>query len=249
MPQKITIRQRYAAILEWFAANRPAVQSELHFKNGYELIVSVILSAQCTDKRVNTVTPALFERFPDPESLAAASFEETLALIRSVSYPNSKARHLIDMARKLVTDFHSVIPSDIDSLMSLPGVGRKTATVVGAVIWHKEVMPVDTHVFRVSARIGLTRGARTPLQTELQLEKNIPHHLLPVAHHWLILHGRYVCTARAPHCDTCGISAWCRHHAEAGEKATDKSADKNTPKSRVRGAKQKKSVEAAAPKQ
>ena len=135
--------------------------------------------------------------------------------------------------------------------------GRKTANVVGAVIWHKEVMPVDTHVFRVSARIGLTRGARTPLQTELQLEKNIPHHLLPVAHHWLILHGRYVCTARVPHCDTCGISAWCRHHAEATKKAadtnadknTDKSADKNTPKSRVRGAKQKKSVEAAAPKQ
>ena len=127
--------------------------------------------------------------------------------------------------------------------------GRKTANVVGAVIWNKEVMPVDTHVFRVSARIGLTRGARTPLQTELQLEKNIPHHLLPVAHHWLILHGRYVCTARAPHCDACGISAWCRHHAEATKKAADKSADKNTPKSRVRGAKQKKSIEAAAPKQ
>jgi len=161
------------------------------------------------------------------------------------------------MARMLCTEFGGEVPSDLETLQRLPGVGRKTANVVGAVIWHKEVMPVDTHVFRVSARIGLTRGARTPLQTELQLEKNIPHHLLPVAHHWLILHGRYVCTARAPHCDACGISAWCRHHAEAGKKATDtnadkntdKSADKNTPKSRVRGAKQKKSVEAAAPKQ
>ena len=139
MPQKLTLRQRYAAILEWFSANRPAVQSELHFKNGYELIVSVVLSAQCTDKRVNMVTPALFKRFPDPESLAGAAFDDLLSIIRSVSYPNSKARHLIDMARKLVSDFHSVIPSDIDSLMSLPGVGRKTANVVASILYDKPV--------------------------------------------------------------------------------------------------------------
>ena len=158
MPKRLTVRQRYAAILGWFAANRPAVQSELQFRNGYELIVSVILSAQCTDKRVNMVTPALFERYPDPEALASAAFEDVLALIRSVSYPNSKARHLIEMARKLVSDFHSVIPSDTDSLMSLPGVGRKTANVVAYILYDKPVIAVDTLVLRVSNRLGLSNG-------------------------------------------------------------------------------------------
>ena len=245
----MTLKQRYDGVIEWFSANMPSAESELHYENPYQLLVAVMLSAQCTDKRVNMTTPALFAAYPTPQALAAATAEEIYPYIRSISYPNNKARSLAAMARMLCTEFGGEVPSDLEALQRLPGVGRKTANVVGAVIWHKEVMPVDTHVFRVSARIGLTRGVRTPLQTELQLEKNIPHHLLPVAHHWLILHGRYVCTARAPHCDTCGISAWCRHHAEATKKATDKSTDKNTPKSRVRGAKQKKSIEAAAPKQ
>ena len=220
----MTLKQRYDGVIEWFSANMPSAESELHYENPYQLLVAVMLSAQCTDKRVNMTTPALFAAYPTPQALAAATAEDIYPYIRSISYPNNKARSLAAMARMLCTEFGGEVPSDLEALQRLP-------------------------VFRVSARIGLTRGARTPLQTELQLEKNIPHHLLPVAHHWLILHGRYVCTARAPHCDTCGISAWCRHHAEAGKKATDTNADKNTPKSRVRGAKQKKSVEAAAPKQ
>ena len=242
-------QERYNAILTWFQTNVPVAETELHYDNPYQLLVAVILSAQCTDKRVNMVTPALFEAFPTAEVMAETTPEVVYEYIKSVSYPNNKAKHLVGMAKMLMKDFQGEVPSDIDKLMKLPGVGRKTANVIASVVFDKPAMAVDTHVFRVSARIGLTRGARTPLQTELQLEKNIPHHLLPVAHHWLILHGRYVCTARAPHCDTCGISAWCRHHAEATKKAADKSTDKNTPKSRVRGAKQKKSVEAAAPKQ
>lgn len=184
MPAKPTLRQRYSAILGWFAANRPAVQSELHFRNGYELIVSVILSAQCTDKRVNMVTPALFGRYPDPESLAAASFEDVLALVRSVSYPNSKARHLIEMARKLVSDFQSVIPSDIDSLMSLPGVGRKTANVVASILYDKPVIAVDTHVLRVSNRLGLSHG-KTPEKSRpiwKQHSRGTARHIPPLAH-------------------------------------------------------------------
>ena len=206
----MTLKERYTGIIGWFGANMPAAESELRYKNPYELLVAVILSAQCTDKRVNMTTPALFEAYPTPEAMAQASPEEIYAYIRSISYPNNKARNLAGMARMLCAEFGGRVPSDLDELQRLPGVGRKTANVVGAVIWGKEVMPVDTHVFRVSARIGLTRGAKTPLQTELQLEKNIPSHLLPVAHHWLILHGRYVCTARAPKCASCGISTWCR---------------------------------------
>ena len=164
-------------------------------------------------------TPALFEAFPTPQAMAAATAEEIYPYIRSISYPNNKARNLAGMARMLCDEFGGEVPSDLAELQRLPGVGRKTANVVGAVIWNKEVMPVDTHVFRVSARIGLTRGARTPLQTELQLEKNIPSHLLPVAHHWLILHGRYVCTARAPKCATCGIREWCRDFSARGGKS------------------------------
>ena len=213
MPAKPTLRQRYSAILGWFAANRPAVQSELHFRNGYELIVSVILSAQCTDKRVNMVTPALFGRYPDPESLAAASFEDVLALVRSVSYPNSKARHLIDMARKLVSDFHSVIPSDTDSLMSLPGVGRKTANVVASILYDKPVIAVDTHVLRVSNRLGLSNG-KTPDKVEADLESHIPVEQRAIAHHWLILHGRYTCTARNPKCGECPLTQWCEYFSD-----------------------------------
>ena len=216
----MTLKERYAGVIGWFEANMPVAESELHYTDPYQLLVAVILSAQCTDKRVNMTTPALFEAYPTPEAMAQATAEEIYAYIKSISYPNNKARNLAAMARMLCTEFGGVVPSDLDALQRLPGVGRKTANVVGAVIWGKEVMPVDTHVFRVSARIGLTRGAKTPLQTELQLEKNIPSHLLPVAHHWLILHGRYVCTARAPKCDACGIAPWCKSREK--QKMADK---------------------------
>ncbi len=207
----MTLKERYDGIIEWFSEHMPSAESELHYDSPYQLLVAVILSAQCTDKRVNMTTPALFEAFPTPQAMAQATPEEIFPYIRSISYPNNKARNLAAMARMLCTEFGGEVPSDLAQLQRLPGVGRKTANVVGAVIWNKEVMPVDTHVFRVSARIGLTHNARTPLQTELQLEKNIPSHLLPRAHHWLILHGRYVCTARAPKCSECGISRWCRY--------------------------------------
>lgn len=216
----MTLKERYAGVIGWFETNMPVAESELQYKDPYQLLVAVILSAQCTDKRVNMTTPALFEAYPTPEAMAQATVEEIYAYIKSISYPNNKARNLAAMARMLCTEFGGVVPSDLDALQRLPGVGRKTANVVGAVIWGKEVMPVDTHVFRVSARIGLTRGAKTPLQTELQLEKNIPSHLLPVAHHWLILHGRYVCTARAPKCDACGIAPWCKSREK--QKMADK---------------------------
>ena len=207
----MTLKERYDGIIGWFSEHMPSAESELHYDSPYQLLVAVILSAQCTDKRVNMTTPALFEAFPTPQAMAQATPEEIFPYIRSISYPNNKARNLAAMARMLCAEFGGEVPSDLAQLQRLPGVGRKTANVVGAVIWNREVMPVDTHVFRVSARIGLTRNARTPLQTELQLEKNIPSHLLPRAHHWLILHGRYVCTARAPKCPECGISRWCRY--------------------------------------
>ena len=216
----MTTKERYDGVIAWFSEHMPVAESELHYTDPYQLLVAVILSAQCTDKRVNMTTPALFEAYPTPEAMAQATAEEIYAYIKSISYPNNKARNLAAMARMLCTEFGGVVPSDLDALQRLPGVGRKTANVVGAVIWGKEVMPVDTHVFRVSARIGLTRGAKTPLQTELQLEKNIPSHLLPVAHHWLILHGRYVCTARAPKCDACRIAPWCKSREK--QKMADK---------------------------
>lgn len=216
----MTTKERYAGVIGWFEANMPVAESELRYANPYELLVAVILSAQCTDKRVNMTTPALFAAYPTPEAMAQAAPEEIYAYIKSISYPNNKAKNLAAMARMLCAEFGGAVPSDLEALQRLPGVGRKTANVVGAVIWGKEVMPVDTHVFRVSARIGLTRGAKTPLQTELQLEKNIPSHLLPVAHHWLILHGRYVCTARAPKCAGCGIAPWCKTFA--AQKIVDK---------------------------
>lgn len=203
--------ERYKGVLEWFQRNMPSAESELHYRNPYELLVAVILSAQCTDKRVNLTTPALFERFPTPESMAAAEPEEIYTYIKSISYPNNKAKNLSGMARMLVSEFGGVVPSDIDQLQRLPGVGRKTANVMGAVLFDKAVMPVDTHVFRVSERIGLTTGAKTPLQTEQQLTAHIPAKLLPIAHHWLILHGRYVCTARKPKCESCGLTTWCRY--------------------------------------
>ena len=206
----MTTKERYEGIIGYFSEAMPTAESELNYSNPFELLVAVILSAQCTDKRVNMTTPALFEAYPTPEAMAQASAEDIFHYIKSISYPNNKAKHLAAMARMLCEEFGGEVPSDLVELQRLPGVGRKTANVIGAVIWQKEVMPVDTHVFRVAARIGLTRGAKTPLQTELQLEKNIPSHLLPIAHHWLILHGRYVCTARAPKCKQCGITAWCK---------------------------------------
>lgn len=206
----MTIKQRYEGIINYFQQAMPVAESELTYSNPFELLVAVILSAQCTDKRVNLTTPALFAAYPTAQAMAEATAEDIFPYIRSISYPNNKAKHLAGMARMLVEEFGGEVPSDLKELQRLPGVGRKTANVIGAVIWQKEVMPVDTHVFRVAARIGLTRGAKTPLQTELQLEKHIPSHLLPIAHHWLILHGRYVCTARAPKCEECGISQWCK---------------------------------------
>ena len=206
----MTIKQRYEGIIEYFSAEMPVAESELNYGSTFELLVAVILSAQCTDKRVNMVTPALFEAYPTPQAMAEASAEEIFPYIRSISYPNNKARHLAAMARMLCEEFGGEVPADLKELQRLPGVGRKTANVVGAVVWQKQVMPVDTHVFRVAARIGLSHNARTPLQTELQLERHFPKELLPIAHHWLILHGRYVCTARNPKCAKCGIQGLCR---------------------------------------
>ena len=221
----MTIKQRYEGIIAYFQQAMPVAESELTYSNPFELLVAVILSAQCTDKRVNLTTPALFAAYPTAEAMAKATAEEIFPYIKSISYPNNKAKHLAGMARMLVEEFGGEVPSDLKELQRLPGVGRKTANVIGAVIWQKEVMPVDTHVFRVSARIGLTRNAKNPAQTERQLEAGIPSHLLPVAHHWLILHGRYVCTARAPKCSGCGIRQWCADYAKR-EKETAKHPEK-----------------------
>ena len=204
------IQERYNNIINWFKTNMPIAETELNYETPFQLLIAVILSAQCTDKRVNMITPALFEAYPSPEVLAVATPDAVFELIRSVSYPNNKAKHLVGMAKKLLSDFNGEVPSDIDKLQTLPGVGRKTANVIAAVVFNKEAMPVDTHVFRVSNRIGLTNNSKTPLQTEKTLVKYIPGELLPIAHHWLILHGRYVCKARKPDCLNCGIKEWCK---------------------------------------
>ena len=203
--------ERYKGIVDWFSKNMPVAESELHYKNPYQLLIAVILSAQCTDKRVNQITPALFEAFPTPEVLAVSTPEVVFEYIRSVSYPNTKSKHLVGMAQKLVSEFNSEVPSDVDELQKLPGVGRKTANVIASVVFNKPAMAVDTHVFRVSNRIGLTNNSKTPLETEKELVKHIPEHLIPKAHHWLILHGRYVCLARKPKCEECGIKQWCKY--------------------------------------
>ena len=207
----MTKTERYKNVLQYFSVNNPDAETELYYENPYELLVAVILSAQCTDKRVNLTTPAIFKKFPSSKKLAKATFDEVFELIRSISYPNNKARHLIGMAQKLETDFGGIVPADIDELQTLPGVGRKTANVIASVIFNQPTMAVDTHVFRVSARIGLTTNAKNPLQCEQQLIKNIPSEQVHVAHHWLILHGRYICIARNPKCDECGIKQWCKH--------------------------------------
>ena len=204
------IADRYKHILAWFAANMPVAESELNYRNPYELLVAVMLSAQCTDKRVNMVTPALFAAYSTPELLAKATSDEVFEYVKSVSYPRSKAEHLVAMAQRLVEVYHGEVPDTIEELQTMQGVGRKTANVVCAVIWNQPTMAVDTHIFRVSERIGLTTGSKNPLQTERQLVKHIPAEVIPKAHHWLLLHGRYVCQARKPKCEQCGIADFCR---------------------------------------
>ena len=204
--------ERYAGVVGWFSENMPLAETELHYGSTFQLLVAVVLSAQCTDKRVNLVTPELFRRFPTPEKMAEASFDELYEYISSVSYPNSKTRHLIALSQKLLADFGGQVPSDIDALMSLPGVGRKTANVVASIVYNEPVIAVDTHVFRVSRRLGLSDG-RTPLAVETELEKYIPEDKRATAHHWLILHGRYVCTAKSPKCTECALSDWCREYS------------------------------------
>lgn len=206
----MTTKERYQGIIDYFSREMPTAESELNFENPWQLLVAVVLSAQCTDKRVNLTTPALFAAYPTPQAMAEASAEEIYGYIRSISYPNNKAKHLAAAARMICSEFGGEVPDDLNALQRLPGVGRKTANVLGAVLWGREVMPVDTHVFRVAERIGLTYRSKTPLQTELTLSKNFPSHLLPIAHHWLILHGRYTCLARKPKCEACGITPFCR---------------------------------------
>ncbi len=210
----MTKKERYEKVLGWFEANAESAETELHYANNYQLLVAVILSAQCTDKRVNMITPALFEAFPVPEVMAASTPEAVYEYIRSCSYPNNKAKNLVGMARKLVSDFAGEVPTDIDSLLTIPGVGRKTANVMLAVAFDTPAMPVDTHVFRVANRIGLTDNSKTPLETERELVRYIPRELLSKAHHWLILHGRYICVARKPKCEICGLRDWCRYYAK-----------------------------------
>jgi len=207
----MTIKQRYKEIIDWFTINMPVAETELHHDNPYQLLIAVILSAQCTDKRVNMITPRLFEDFPTPKALAGATPEAVFEYIRSVSYPNNKSKHLVGMAKKLVVDFGGVVPADVDELQTLPGVGRKTANVIASVVYDRPAMAVDTHVFRVSERLGLTTHSKNPLQTERELVKYIPPGLIPKAHHWLILHGRYICVTRKPKCNECGLTSWCRY--------------------------------------
>ncbi|MFV0366532.1 MAG: endonuclease III [Mangrovibacterium sp.] len=213
-------KERFERVIAYFQQEMPIAETELHYANPYELLVAVILSAQCTDKRVNMVTPDLFKRFPKPELLAEVEAAEVFEYIRSISYPNNKAKHLVGMAKVLVEDFGGIVPDDVKELQRMPGVGRKTANVIASVIYEKPAFAVDTHVFRVSARIGLSTNAKTPLETEKQLMKYFPPEMVPLAHHWLILHGRYTCLARTPKCSKCGLQDCCKyfqkhHKAEA----------------------------------
>lgn len=214
----MTQKERYARMIAYFEEEHPTAQTELHFSNPFQLLVATILSAQCTDKRVNMTTPALFAAYPDAASMAKATPEEIFEYIHSISYPNNKSKHLVGMAQKLVEDFGGEVPDDVDELQTLPGVGRKTANVIASVVWGLPALAVDTHVFRVSNRIGLTKNSKSPLQTERELTKHIPPEKIPVAHHWLILHGRYVCQARKPHCGECGIADICNYFKEKQKK-------------------------------
>lgn len=208
-------KERYEQVIAWFRENRPVAETELQYNNPFELLIAVILSAQCTDKRVNLITPPLFQDYPTPEALAASTPEVIFEYIRSVSYPNNKAKHLVGMARMLTKDFDSKVPDTLDELIKLPGVGRKTANVIQSVVFNKAAMAVDTHVFRVSHRIGLVSPrSTTPLSVEKELVKHIPEELISIAHHWLILHGRYVCQARKPQCDKCGLQLMCKFYTQ-----------------------------------
>ena len=204
-------KERFEHIIEYFKKERPVAETELNYGTPFELLVAVILSAQCTDKRVNVITPPLLERFPTAYEMSQASVEEVFEYIKSCSYPNNKAKHLVGMSKMLVEQFNEVVPDDVNELQKLPGVGRKTANVIASVVYDKPALAVDTHVHRVSKRIGLTTNAKTPLETEKQLVKYIPEELIPIAHHWLILHGRYVCIARKPKCESCGITRYCKY--------------------------------------
>lgn len=205
-------KERFEKVILWFQENMPVAETELNYSNPYELLVAVILSAQCTDKRVNQITPFLFDKYPTAFDLSHATQEEVFDLIRSCSYPNNKAKHLLGMAKMLVNDFREEVPADVHELQKLPGVGRKTANVIASVVYDKPAMAVDTHVFRVSERLGLTTNSKTPLETEKQLVMHIPENLIATAHHWLILHGRYVCLARKPKCNSCGLKEFCKFY-------------------------------------
>ena len=218
----MTKKQRYEGIIRYFLEHNPNAQTELIYHTPFELLVAVILSAQCTDKRVNMVAPDLLRAFPTPKRMFETTEEEIYAYIRSVSYPNNKARHLLAAAQRIVNDYGGEVPSDYDALLSLPGVGRKTANVMVSVLWNEPKMAVDTHVFRVSNRIGLTNNSKTPYETEMELTRNIPQQYIPQAHHWLILHGRYVCVARNPKCKDCGITAFCKYYAAKMKVSDDK---------------------------
>lgn len=214
------ITEKYQKVIDYFQQHMPVAETELTYNNPFELLVAVILSAQCTDKRVNIVTQELFKVYPDVETMAASNSDAIFPLIKSISYPNNKAKHLAGMAKMLLHDFKGIVPSKVEDLVKLPGVGRKTANVIASVVYEKPTMAVDTHVFRVSARLGLTKNAKTPLQTELQLVKHIPKALIPKAHHWLILHGRYVCLARSPKCEMCQLTALCDYYNKYKSKSS-----------------------------
>ena len=207
-------RELFEYVIQYFETTMPIAETELEYINAFDLIVAVILSAQCTDKRVNLITPELLKRFPTPQIMAEAEPAEVFDYIKSCSYPNNKAKHLVGMAQKLIELFNGVVPSDVDDLQKLPGVGRKTANVIASVVYNKPTLAVDTHVFRVAARIGLSTNAKTPLATQMQLMKYIPEELVAKAHHWLILHGRYTCMARKPKCDKCGLTEVCKFHIQ-----------------------------------
>lgn len=252
MPMRKT--ERYTAFVDYFSTNQPETETELHYSNSFELLVAVILSAQCTDKRINQVTPKLFERFPSADSMAGAHVDEIFSFIRSVSYPNNKAKHLVGMAKMLTTDFKGEIPSTVEELQKLPGVGRKTANVIASVIYHQPTMAVDTHVFRVAKRIGLvSQKASTPLAVEKELVKYLPQETIAVAHHWLILHGRYICVARSPKCDICPLTDFCLYFLKSQTPAALKKAEntlqakKLQTKVNAKKKRQEKSMEKSTP--
>ncbi len=213
----MTDKQRIEKIIEWFRINMPVVETELHYKTPFQLLVATILSAQCTDKRVNMITPKLFEQFPDSQTMSKAAVDDIFELIKSCSFPNNKAKNLLEMAKKVHNQFNDQIPSEVEELQTLAGVGRKTANVVASVVFNKPTLAVDTHVFRVSARLGLTKNAKTPLETEKQLMKVFELNDIARAHHWLILHGRYICIARKPKCGECGLAALCPYFKKYGK--------------------------------